>query len=274
MRKRITTFTLPLVLGVLLPWNAQAIPFGFSDTAGEYSYVGFALLESTFGSGVMIAPDVVLTAAHVVESFEPGSSVFGTSFDDPALEHVVSIASGIVHPLWDPSALLFDFGLLFLDEPIALSAYATLWPSDPASLAGMFVEAVGYGGTGTRRVGAGSIDELFGPWLVTGPLVEPGDSGGGLFVNVDGQNVLAGTTSFINGSSSFFGPVSQARSFIDQYVPDARWYGESVIVKPPVSVPEPATLALFAIGFFGAAARRCFRRSHRQPQMPLPALGA
>lgn len=261
IRKGLPTFTLWVVLGILLPWKAYAVPNGWIDGGEypEYPYVGFVQVGSSFGSGVMIAPDVVLTAAHVARVFVSGSSWFGTGAQPlQSPDPYVSIASSIVHPSYHPSALLFDFGLLFLSEPIALDGYATLWPSAPGSLRGLDVEAVGYGGsTMARRIGAASVDDVVDDsWLVSYsfdmPVVEAGDSGGGIFVDMNGQNVLAGTSSFVLDhyiKSSFFGAISQARSFIDEHVPGARWYGE------PVRVSEPATLAMLAMGLVGIAAR-------------------
>ncbi len=255
IRYGLTALALSVVLG-MLPWKAYAVPYGYID-GGEYPYVGFVLMGRSVGSGVMIAPDVVLTAAHVAESFVSGSSTFGTAAQ-PLLSPgpLVSIASSIVHPSYDRSELLFDFGLLFLAEPIALAGYATLWPSDADSLLGVDVEAVGYGGsTMARRVGDASVDNVDRSWLISvsdfdKAVVEPGDSGGGVFVDMDGQNVLAGTSSFIFDRYGYFGAVDQARSFIDEYVPDATWYGESVA---PVRVSEPATLAMLTMGLVGIA---------------------
>lgn len=264
MKRRKAALTLSLVLGVLLPWNAQAIPLGWIDS--DYPYVGFTQLGASFGSGVLIAPDVVLTAAHVAERFAPARANLFVIGDDPfvSAERIVGVTSSVVHPLYDESTVLFDFGLLFLDEPIPLTEYATLWPSEPESLLGMAAEVVGYGGTYRRQAGNASVDDIYDSRLISLPfyglaVVEPGDSGGGLFVDIDGQNVLAAISSYIWGDWSFFGPVSQARSFIDQYVPDARWYGESV-VEPPVSVPEPATLLMLSVGFVVITARRCWIR--------------
>lgn len=247
MRKRTTkAFAVSMAVAVLLPLSAHAIPIGTFDSS-EYPYIGFTYMGWSEGTGVLIAPDVVLTAGHVAGSYQPGSSLFVTGSWALDPEQVVNVAGSVLHPLYD--GFSFDLGLLFLDQAITLSAYATLWPSDPALLLGMPVEAVGYGGSRRRAVGSTSIEGMFDSFLVTGPVAEPGDSGGGLFINVDGQNVLAGIMSFITPSNTYHSSVAYGRSFIDEYVPEATWFGESVI-EEPVPVPEPATLALLALGLF------------------------
>lgn len=261
MRKRtINSLALSLALGVLLPWNAYAIPIGTLDSS-EYPYVGFSYMDGIYGSGVLIAPDVVLTAGHVAELYQPGSSLFITSpnpFNNP--EPLANVASSVVHPLYDELSFSFDIGLLFLDETISLSEYATLWPSDPALLLGTPVEAVGYGGDQRRKVGFGSAQGLYDSYyLVTELLAEPGDSGGGLFIEVGGQNVLAGIMSFITPLNAYHSSVGYSRSFIDAYVPGASWFGESVI-EEPMPVPEPAMLALLALGLFALLPGRNLRR--------------
>src|SRR5690606_6182556 len=197
---------LAVALGVLLPWNVYAIPIGTLDSS-EYPYVGFSYMDGVFGSGVLIAPDVVLTAGHVAELYQPGPSLFITGsnvFVNP--EPYANVTGSVVHPLYDESTSSFDLGLLFLDEAIA-SAYAALWSGDPALLAGTPVEAVGYGGDSRRRVGSGSIQGMLDSFLVTELLAEPGDSGGGLFIEVDGQNVLVGIMSWITPLNTYHSSV-------------------------------------------------------------------
>jgi len=241
---------------MLWSWSAHAIPLGVPDSS-EYPYVGWIQVGWSEGSGVLIAPDVVLTAAHVAEDYQPASSLFVTAPNVLFADSVVGIASSVVHPLYDASSASFDFGLLFLDQPIVLAAYATLFPSDPASLLGMLVEAVGYGGDWRRRIGTGSIDGVSDTHLFTELLAEPGDSGGGLFAEIDGQKVLVGTMSFVYpGLGTYHGIVADARSFIDQYVPDAKWFGESDVIEDPIAVPEPSALALLAIGLLALSLRQ------------------
>lgn len=259
MKKGIATLTLSLVLGLALPLNAQAIPLGTLDSS-EYPYIGMIYMGGLFGTGVLIAPDVVLTAAHVADDYTPASSYFLTGPDGLSHEDAFAVASSVVHPSYDPFNGTFDFGLLFLEQPVELATYATLWASDPAELLGMPAELVGYGGNWKRRVGTGSIYGLMDGLLFTERLAEGGDSGGGLFVEIDGQNVLAGTLSFVL-FGTYAGPVSDARSFIDEYAPNARWFGETA-VDEPIAMPEPPALVLLSAGLFASLLTR--RRATRE----------
>lgn len=276
MRTRIRTLIASALLFALFPWSANAIPFGVADD-GEYPYVGLATFGSNFGSGVLISPGVVLTAAHVAELFQAGSSEFITGSNALDPEAVVNISSAVVHPDYDPSGVgpLFDYGLLFLEEAITIPEYATLWPADTASLVGQLFEAVGYGNTARRRVGTSTILDVGGNLLTSPSVTEAGDSGGGMFVEIDGSNVLTGLVSFGNSVTSSFVSVSHARSFIDQYVPDARWFGESVVTEPPLPVPEPSMLPMLATGLFAfAAIRSRLRRRSRVGEAAKAALAA
>lgn len=263
--KRTRTLALSLLVLCVLPWSARAVPLGIVDS-GEYPYVGLAAMDSVFGSGVLVSPNVVLTAAHVADLFQAGSSLFVTGNDAFDADAIVNIVDSVVHPLYDPDMFgnpFFDYGLLFLEEAVTLAEYAALLPADPVSLLGDSFEVAGYGGTLERRVDTGVILDVQGNLLVTAPIVEPGDSGGGLFIEVGGQNVLAGITSFKAPGTDFFASVGFARTFIDQYVADVTWFGESAASDPPLAVTEPASLPMLAFGLLVLLATR--RKRHRRP---------
>lgn len=250
------------VLGVLLGATiaisattaAKAIPAGALESSGQYPYVGAVFYGSGVGSGVLIAPDVVLTAGHVVEDvISSGTQLFLTGVDPfSGADTTTGISGSVLHPSYSPSVFgEFDIGLLFLSSGVVLPEYATLAPDSALSLLSEPVDVVGYGGDFKRRVGAEVIDPVFTTTEVINvfspvPIVEPGDSGGGLFIDRSGDDLLAGTTSFSsvvcggpNPCFAGFASVSAYRGFIDQHAPQAVWYGQSQ------AMPEPSGLATF-----------------------------
>ncbi len=213
---------------IALAAEAQFDPVGVVKRSGN-------IVDS---SGILIAPNWVLTAAHTIPSGSPQPTdtwTFGTevrhiaqTFRNPGFTG--NIANG------------FDVALHRLDTPITSIAPAQLYTGSAASLLGQTLTYVGFGQTGTgsagvtgpagtKRAGNNVADQLGftlnpgpsqsiwsnqllfadmdaqgGPWGNplggTNPvnlemLIAVGDSGGGLFVQDNGQYFVAGVHSVI-----------------------------------------------------------------------------
>src|SRR5215510_5745231 len=112
--------------------------------------------DKTFCSGVVIAQDLILTAAQCIH---PATSYKIVGFDAPRT--LKAVASTIVHPDWDPTAALkhrvsADVALLKLAAPLS-PAYVpvSLADSQKVVTAGSQVIVAGYGVTisGKGRTG-------------------------------------------------------------------------------------------------------------------------
>jgi len=119
------------------------------------------LEESTlaFCSGALIAPDVVLTAAHCVDSSSEFSFeaiwnrglvrvVAGESLDAEDAAHY-EVLRYVIHPAFNPEAARHDLAILWLDRPVA-DAYVYPILEDTASVTQMAkdhhaVRFLGYG---------------------------------------------------------------------------------------------------------------------------------
>lgn len=198
----------------------------FSNDSGDY-----------LGSGTLIAPDWVLTAAHAVDGATQWQFLLGGDTYSADLEDLFP------HPEWNGDLLGgYDIGLAKLASPVDVEG-AGISPAvryTGANELGQIGTAVGFGKTGTgltgavtydglKRAGQNVIDEYYetmlpgdipgivlsdfdsGSWLdnvLSGQmtprdyeyLIGPGDSGGGLFVPGGGGWLLAGVHSFVLGA--------------------------------------------------------------------------
>ena len=173
--------------------------------------------ETVVCSGTVIAPRVVLTAAHCVESLSiaPGEVVVGASTRSPAARRI-RIVETIVDPAWNAPA--HDLALVLLAEdagvvPLPI-ADATVSTDD-------VVKLVGYGlddgmQTGTRRVGAARVVEI----SATQVRVEPepalsctGDSGGPAIAVLGGSERVVAVASY--GDSTCQASATYSRLDID-----------------------------------------------------------
>ncbi|WP_437929918.1 trypsin-like serine protease [Sorangium sp. So ce291] len=155
-------------------------------------------------SGTLIAPRVVLTAAHCVENADAPqvlSVVFAPEVAQASPAERVRTVAGRVHPAW--SAGENDIGALILAEdapvaPVRLEASAL-----PPDILGRTTRVVGFGiddegQTGSRRSGAARVTAVeAGTFTIA---AEPGmscggDSGGPIFLNDDGAERLIGVIS-------------------------------------------------------------------------------
>lgn len=165
-----------------------------------------------FGSGVVIAPHWVITAAHVLkDTREP--RVLKDDGTEYRLRHV------IIHDEFDDSKIGFhDLALGYTEEDFKLEFYTPLY-TDLDEL-GKPITIAGYGLHGTfstgakdsdgkKRGGHNKIDGSQRSVLVCSPssgssrmplefMIAPGDSGGGMFIG----NKLAGINSFLMAEDS------------------------------------------------------------------------
>lgn len=246
----------------------------------EYESVGSFVNSWGFsGSAILIAPDWVLTGAHVFTAADSGTfTLLGSSYDSTQL---------FSHPNWNGNNEFagYDFGLARLSSPVEGVTPATLYAG--SSEVGEIGSFVGYGLTGTgltgyrtldnkKRAFQNVIDGNFGlPSVLLGsdfdnplsatdndfgspiPLdfegaVAPGDSGGGVFITEGSTTYLAGVTSFVAGRDG--------RANADYG--DVTGFGRVSAVLPwitGVMIPEPSAMILVPWGF----ALLCWRTARR-----------
>jgi len=252
----------------------------------EYACVGAVGRKTASGSkgvasGVLIAGQWVLTAAHVVQdsALTEVSVTFGAT--------AYQADDWIVHSDWNGDAGHgYDLALIHLSDPVAGIEAARL-TGDLVGV-GEIATVVGFGETGTgltgsvlprgtKRAGQNLIDSTADsiglPESIfladfdnpTPPgsgaldleyMLAPGDSGGGWFLERNGQTVLVGISSFIfardGNADSDYGD-SMAATRVADYL--------SWIEDHGVPVPEPTSLSLL-VGLWVpvAVARRRRRR--------------
>lgn len=260
----------------------------YLSLASQYGSVGrVGITNSGFvASGVLIAENWVLTAAHLMDNnkapttFRLGANSYG-------------IAERIIHPDYNGNlALGNDIALFRLSTSVTDIAPAALFSG--LDEVGGIGTSVGFGmtgngltgidfsaGAGTKRAGNNTVDALgsvFGldadilvydfdnplggsinslgsaDALPMEYLIAFGDSGGGMFQTIGGSNVLTGITSFIasvdgatDGTYSDVGGATRVSS----YRPFIQQH-----VSSAVFIPEPAALALLALSGFGLLRRR------------------
>jgi hypothetical protein len=194
-------------------------------TLPEYQSVG--RIDGTnpssgfIASGTLIAPDWVLTAAHVVDDAKSMTfSIDGSRY---------SASSWTPYPTWIGDAFAGnDIGLVHLSSAVKGVQPAIRYAG--SSELNSVGTALGYGMTGNGLTGSKNldgnkravqnvVDDLFTPSLMLSDfdsplgsslnsmggsqplplegMIAPGDSGGGMFIDVGSNTYLAGVNSFV-----------------------------------------------------------------------------
>ena len=196
-------------------------------------------------TGTLIAPDVVLTAAHCVYGrayTNPGTffQSFGTGVDGSNQHQIVTSA---VAPGFEPNSLCpgaNDVGLILLSTSAGVASADLRQPSYGTPAVGATCHIVGFGddGTGargTKREADVIVDPPYDASHVTvhfgTGLSQGGDSGGPLFCKEsDGVTRIAAVTecgSQINGGAKeHFSRVDTQRAWIARQI--AQWHSRIV----------------------------------------------
>lgn len=206
-----------------------------------------------FCTATLIAPDVVITAAHCMGP-EPLAVMFGPSIGSPVSRR--AIVHQRAHPVHDLAVMRLSIPapddivpVAVRDEPLPPSAIGA-----PLRLVGFGLTSTGGDGElGVKHVGTSVLDVLDDFAFEFGPAPSQtclGDSGGPAFMVLDGVEVLVGVTSSGDARCEEYARDTRVDPFVDELI---RPYAEGLATPTAGcnasgdALPLPLMLVLIGI---------------------------
>jgi hypothetical protein len=245
MRKAIAAALLAIPAAAAADTGTSDVIGGTITPEGEYDGVGALYVPSLGGAmctGTLIAPTVVLTAAHCVDQGFLGGEIPGFT-----LAHDATIAQPVVAPgmrvmqhesfdlFTDPGTGIgtwYDIGLLFLAQPIDTVDPIRIPTLDEAAMLAVDtpLELVGYGVRSTTSQDVGVMYDAIAPIVAAGPaelqISHPGeaqncygDSGGPALIDLGhGYRVVGVVSRSASGSECTQGGVDTRVDFYTEWL--------------------------------------------------------
>lgn len=230
---------LSLALLVGIAGGAESAIITRHDTPDD-AYVAFAeelpvtsavvRYNPTDVAGTLIAPQWILSAAHVAETIERGQILLASSGDSLEVEEV------ILHPRWIEGGRPEDIALIRLAQPVSSIRPVDLYTDRDEEGKEVIIAGNGDFGTGLTgpegndgkmRAATNRVDEAtetYLTWRFDDPrehperattlegISGPGDSSGPAFIQMEGEYLIAGissgqSTQATNGQEGLYGVV-------------------------------------------------------------------
>jgi hypothetical protein len=200
-------------------------------------------------TGTLIAPRVVLTAAHCLP--RPGVTIevlFGPDVTGPG--EAVQVVEATAHPAYDDATNANDIALLLLDGEPAIAPAPLAPRALTAADVGATARIVGFGAseaggqpTGVRMEGTAGVSSVGAGTFEIAPapaLTCQGDSGGPVFLTIDGAEVVAGVVVAGDVACATYGSNADVGSHRDAFIVP---YVDQTESAPPPHGPGPVELA-------------------------------
>lgn len=210
--------------------GSNSYPYAESDIYPSLSPVGAVVSADLYGTGTLIAPNVVMTAAHVLKNtlFDPTPNpaswefILHTDYENASNVQKYTVESIQLHPGWnkrlvqkngmgDGDELGVDIALVFLKNPV-VGVYPAKLPTGETEAVGSRIVLAGYGTTvdgvsgvinskNSIRVGGENILDR-AVVEVDAPSVAEGEKGGLIAVDFDSpqqdKNTLGSSASMVD----------------------------------------------------------------------------
>lgn len=181
---------------------------------------------AAYCTGTLIAPRVLLTAAHCLEERRPGDLGVFFGVDTAGVGSTVAVVAAHVHPGFDPATGAHDLALLVLETPSAVTPVVIAHAPPPSTFVGSTVRVVGFGldetgATGRERTGTAKVSALDGSAFRYVP--DPsntcgGDSGGPVFFDDGAGEKLIGVTRSGDADCVQFGTALRVDDVLDDFI--------------------------------------------------------